>query len=112
MAKWSLQRDSEGGQGGKAQDGLLPIDRLAARIGVTEAIIRCSLLWLERKGLLRLQGWEEGDVARIKPGDGREGDSGERALLQEELKELLAEMRAYRRFFLRAQVQALGLDVE
>ena len=112
MAKWSLQRDSEGGQGGKAQDGLLPIDRLAARIGVTEAIIRCSLLWLERKGLLRLQGWEEGDVARIKPGDGREGDDGERALLQEELKELLAEMRAYRRFFLRAQVQALGLDVE
>ena len=109
MAKWSMQTGTDGAQGDKVEDGLLPIDRLAARIGVTEEVIRCSLLWLERKGLLRIQGWESGDVARIRPGDGRESDSEERALLQEELKALLAEVRAYRRFFLRAQVQALGL---
>lgn len=110
MAKWSLQPSSEGAQRGSAQEGLLPIDRLAARIGVTEEIVRCSLLWLERTGLLRLQGWEEGDVARVRPGDGREDSDTELTPLQEELKELLAEMRAYRRFFLRAPVKALGLE--
>ena len=109
MAKWSLQTGTDGAQGDKVGDGLLPIDRLAARVGVTEEVIRCSLLWLERKGLLRIQGWESGDVARIRPGDGRESDSEERALLQEELKALLAEVRAYRRFFVRARVPALGL---
>ena len=112
MAKWSLDAGSEGAQRGIAEDSLLPIDRLAARIGVTEEIIRCSLLWLEWKGLLRIQGWEGGDVARIKPGNGREDDDSERTPLQEELKELLAEMRAYRRFFERAQVRALGLGAD
>ena len=111
MAKWSLRSDREEAQGGTARESLLPIDRLAARVGVTEEIIRCSLLCLELKGLFRIQGWKGSEVARIKPGDGREGDDGERALLQVELKELLAEMRAYRRFFLRAQVQALGIIV-
>ena len=81
-------------------------------LGVTEKIVRCSLLWLEQKGLLRLQGWEEGDVARVVPGDGSEGDGGGRKLLQEELKALLAEVRAYRRFFQRAPVGALELELE
>ena len=112
MAKWSMRPGANGREGWAAQDSLLPIDRLAARIGVTEEIVRCSLLWLEQKGLLRLQGWEEGDVARVIPGDGREDDDGGRALLQEELKELLAEVRAYRRFFKRAPVGALGLAAE
>ena len=112
MAKWSMRPSANGREGGAAQDSRLPIDRLAARIGVTEAIIRCSLLWLEQKGLLRIDGWEEGDVARVGPGDGRERDDDERSLLQEELKELLAEVRAYRRFFQRAPVGALGLDGE
>ena len=110
MAKWSMRPSANGREGGAGEDSRLPIDRLAARIGVTEEIVRCSLLWLDRKGLLRLQGWEEGDVARVMPGDGSEGDGGERTLLQEELKELLAEVRAYRRFFQRAPVGALGLD--
>ena len=112
MAKWSLGFGPEREQRGLDQDGLLPIDRLAARIGVTEEIIRCSLLWLEWKGLLGIEGWEGGDVARIKPGSGREDNDTERAPLQEELKELMAEMRAYRRFFRRAQVKALGLGAD
>ena len=109
MAKWSMRPSANGREGGAGEDSRLPIDRLAARIGVTEEIVRCSLLWLDRKGLLRLQGWEEGDVARVMPGDGSEGDGGERTLLQEELQELLAEVRAYRRFFQRAPVGALGI---
>ena len=109
MAKWSMRPGADEGQGRAVQDGKLPIDRLAGRIGLTEEIVRCSLLWLEQKGLLQLRGWEEGDVALVMPGDGSEGDGSERRLLQEELKELLAEVRAYRRFFQRAPVGALGI---
>ncbi|MXX26427.1 MAG: single-stranded-DNA-specific exonuclease RecJ [Caldilineaceae bacterium SB0668_bin_21] len=112
MAKWSMRPGEDEGPGAGVQDGKLPIDRLAARIGLTEEIVRCSLLWLEQKGLVQLRGWEEGDVALVTPGDGSEGDGSERRLLQEELKELLAEVRAYRRFFQRAPVGALGLDGE
>ena len=111
MAKWSMRPGEDEGPAAGVQDGKLPIDRLAARIGLTEEIVRCSLLWLEQKGLLRIDGWEEGDVARVGPGDGRERDDDERSLLQEELKELLAEVRAFRRFFRRAPVGALGILV-
>ena len=109
MAKWSMRPGSQGVRPGMTQDSLLPVDRLAARIGVTEEVIRYSLLWLEQRGILRLQKWEGGDVARVEPGDGQERDDTERNLLQTKLKELLAEMRAYRRFFQRAQVKALGI---
>ena len=109
MAKWSMRPGSGGTRHGAAQDGLLPIVRLAARIGVTEEVIRYSLLWLEQRGILRLQKWEGGDVARVEPGDGQERNDTERSLPQTKLKELLAEMRAYRRFFQRAQVNALGI---
>ncbi len=92
-----------------AQDGRLPIARLAARIGVTEAIVRHALFWLEAKRILWVMEWESGDVARIAPGDGlTTGD----AVLQEkqaELTELLAEMRAWRRYFLRADLAELGM---
>lgn len=91
------------------EDGRLPIDRLAARIGVTEAIVRHALFWLEAKRILWVMEWESGDVARIAPGDGlKAGDSGLEEK-QAELSELLAEMRAWRRFFLRADLAELGL---
>lgn len=92
-----------------SQDGRLPIDRLAARIGVTEAIVRHALFWLEAKRLLWVMEWESGDVARIAPGDGlKAGDAGLEEK-QAELSELLGEMRAWRRFFLRAGLAELGL---
>jgi len=91
------------------QDGRLPIDRLAARIGVTEAIIRHALFWLEAKRILWVMEWESGDVARIAPGDGiAAGDSAQQEI-QAELSALLSEMRAWRRFFLRAGLGELGL---
>lgn len=100
MAKYGLRRN-----------GLLPMERLAARVGVTVGIIRHSLLWLEQKGLVRLEEWEDGDVVRIEAGNGLAREGAERDLLQAELGELLAEMRAYRRFFRRAQVRALGISL-
>ncbi|MCB0115054.1 MAG: hypothetical protein KDD84_13225, partial [Caldilineaceae bacterium] len=97
MVKYALARDCR-----------LPIDRLAARIATTEAVIRHSLRWLEVKKLIRLVEWEGGDIVRIAPGDGDPLDETERQILQAELDEQLAEVRAYRRFFKRAKIAELG----
>lgn len=101
MCKYALQRD-----------GLLQINRMAARLGTTEAVIRHSLLWLESRGQAHLLNWDpEGtpsDTVQIAAGDGVESREN-RDLLQSELDEQLAEVRAYRRFFGRAQIKELGL---
>jgi single-stranded-DNA-specific exonuclease len=96
-----------------ARDGLLNLERMAARLGTTEAMIRHSLLWLERRGLVALQEWEpagtSADSIRIAPGAGARQDE-EAEILAAELDEQLAEVRAYRRYFLRARVGELGLS--
>lgn len=101
MCKYALQRD-----------GLLQINRMAARLGTTEAVIRHSLLWLERRGQIALIDWDPAgtptDTVHIAPGSGVE-QREDRSVLQAELDEQLAEVRAYRRFFLRAKVRELGL---
>jgi single-stranded-DNA-specific exonuclease len=99
MAKYALSRDCR-----------LTIDQLAARIDTTEAVIRHSLLWLEMKNLIQLVEWESGDVVRIAAGNGNRPDETERQILEAELKEQLAEVSAYRRFFKRAKVAELRLD--
>ncbi len=101
MCKYALGRDH-----------LIYLDRMAARLGATEAVIRHSLLWLESRGLVQLVEWNPTgaptDTLRIAAGTGvvnRENDHQLRA----ELEEQLAEVRAYRRFFQRAKVSELGL---
>ncbi len=115
MCKYAMQR------GGAADIG-----RMAARLGVTEMIIRVSLLWLERREKIHVVRWEEGDAVQLRPSatdaspDGEDwetlltADAGGQSLpsadeLQARLMELLAEVRAYRRFYLRASVDELGL---
>lgn len=116
MCKYALQRD-----------GVVDMGRMAARLGVTEMIIRTGLLWLERKGVIRVARWGEGDAAQLEMAIDGESASHveERELfpiadgmgeplpsldeLQSRLMELLAEVRAYRRFFLRAPIEELGL---
>lgn len=92
------------------RDGLLHIDRMAARLGLTERAIRQSLLWLDRRGLITIVDWETSeaisDVVQIGPGGG-ERQAEEADLLQAELEAELAEIRAYRRYFLRARVNEL-----
>lgn len=109
MAKWAMKQRPKETQHGKPRESLLSVNRLAARIGVTDEIIRCSLLWLEEKRVLRLLQWESGNVARVEPGEGSEQDDAGRMPRQRQLEELLAEIRAYSRFFRRAQMKALGL---
>ena len=94
------------------QDGLLHLNRMAARLGVTEGVIRQCLLWLESKGLITLVEWspagQTSDTVHIEAGNGQQ-DADELALAQAELDEQLAEVRAYRRFFMRAGLKELGL---
>ncbi|MEZ4612593.1 MAG: hypothetical protein R2838_20505, partial [Caldilineaceae bacterium] len=93
-------------------DGLLDLNRMAARLGTTEAVIRHSLLWMEAKGLIRLQAWApagfSGDALHITQGDNLV-NRDEVHLLQAELDEQLSEVRAYRRYFQRARTGELGL---
>jgi len=90
------------------RDGRFPLDKAAARLGTTLGVVRHSLLWLEKKSMVALVAWPEDDVVQIAAGNGVE-DEADRAQLQAELDEQLAEVRAYRRFFARAQLRELGL---
>jgi single-stranded-DNA-specific exonuclease len=86
----------------------LQLDRMAARLGLTPQIIRQSLLWLQAKSHFKLQGWEKDGTAQIVAAS-EEADDETAQLLLAQLTELLAEVRAYRRYFLRAKTAALGL---
>ncbi|MCC6458491.1 MAG: DHH family phosphoesterase [Caldilineaceae bacterium] len=98
MCKYALQRGQP-----------LQLDRMAARLGLTTHIMRHSLLWLQAKSHLSLQGWENDDNVQISATPSATSDPEAALLLQAQLTELLAEVRAYRRYFLRAKLSALGL---
>jgi hypothetical protein len=98
MCKYALQRGHS-----------LQLERMAARLGLTTQIVRHSLLWLQAKGHLSLQSWENDDTVQITTA-GTNDDPESAPLLQAQLTELLAEVRAYRRYFLRAKPSALGLS--
>lgn len=97
MCKFALQRAGE-----------IDLERMAARLALTESTIRRSLLWLERKGLIRITQWQTQTVATIAPGTPQPEDK-EAAILRAELEASLAEIRAYRRYFRRAPAKHLGL---
>jgi single-stranded-DNA-specific exonuclease len=95
-----------------ARDGLLNIGRMAARLGTTEAVVRHGLLWLEHRGMVKLVAFDPVgapvDSVQVVAGNGQRQDD-QANLVQAELEEQLAEVRAYRRFFLRAKVSELGI---
>ncbi len=107
MCKYALAHDKE-----------LNVERMAARLGTTEAVIRRSLLWLESRGLIVLAEWQQGDSLRVEPGprpsagdsDGTRDTAAD--ILQAELEQELAEVRAYRRYYLRAGLHQLGLGID
>jgi hypothetical protein len=93
-----------------APTSLLDVNRMAARLGLTEAIIRQSLLWMEARGEIYLIEWQEGDTVRIAAGDGRP-QRAQLKEIEEEIEEQLAEVRAFRRFFQRARLADLSLHL-
>lgn len=112
MCKYALNRD-----------GRLHLERMAARLGQSNAIIRYALLLLESQGQIALTGWEQGDELRVAPPHpntpstpthsqmeyAQAGDNESSIGYQNLLSEALAEVRAYRRYFLRAAPDQLGL---
>lgn len=97
MAKYAL-----------AHGAVIDVGRMAARLGQTEAVVRTALLLLAARGILHIEEWLDGDRARIVAGKATGHEPDAEALWQE-LDALLAEVRAYRRFVLRARVEELGL---
>lgn len=97
MCKYALQRGQP-----------LQLERMAARLGLTPQIIRQSLLWLQARSHFKIQGWEKDGTAQIvQASDEADHEAAQLHLAQ--ITELLAEVRAYRRYFLRAKPSALGL---
>lgn len=88
------------------------IGRMAARIGVTEAMVRTALLILTEGDAIRIQKWLEGDGVRIVAGERQSAGplpASDRAReLAAILREQTAETRAYRRFFRTARADLLG----
>jgi single-stranded-DNA-specific exonuclease len=89
---------------------LLDINRMAARLGVTEAVMRQALLWLEARGEIYLIEWQAGDTVRVAAGDGLPRRD-QLQQIEAEIEELLAEVRAFRRFFQRARLSDLNLHL-
>lgn len=94
------------------REGAAEINRMAARLGTTEAVVRRSLLWLEERSVVLILEWGAGDAVRLAPPEAAPqapvAPSGEAH--EAILAELLAEIRAYRRFFQRAKLSDLDLD--
>jgi hypothetical protein len=102
------------------RDGRLHLDRMAARLGQTVTVIRHALLWLRNSGRLQLVNWEQDEGLRVAPPHGTDANidglspqvPGKHDDNEEELdllREALSEVRAYRRYFLRATPEQLGL---
>jgi single-stranded-DNA-specific exonuclease len=112
--------------------GRADVGRMAARLGLSETVIRSSLLWLVKRGVIHIERWLEGDALQLgagartaPPNDTAPADGEGEALLaaheqgseplavdsdpQVLLLEQLAEVRAYRRFFQRVKLEELGL---
>ncbi len=66
MCKYALQRGQP-----------LQLDRMAARLGVTTHIVRHSLLWLQAKSQISLQGWEKDGRVQISNPHPSETDNGD-----------------------------------
>lgn len=112
MCKYALNLPAASAQGAGSQGASpqLDINRMAARLGVTEAILRQALLWLEARGDIYLIEWQAGDTVRIAAGDGRTNRE-QMKQIETEIEEMLAEVRAYRRYFQRARVADLNLQL-
>lgn len=89
------------------QDGVT-LARLAAATAQRETAVRLGLGWLEAQGYVRLH-WAEGQVY-LSAGDSGEQDAARSAEMSARLRELLAETRAFRKFYNQAGLDALQID--
>lgn len=110
-----------------ARDLSADVEAMAARIGATEAIVRQTLRWLAATGEIRLGAWT-GDRVQVLAADapfqqppGDESDSFATGAasglettadeIESEVRKLIGEMAAWRTFYLREPLDAIGFRV-
>ena len=87
--------------------GVVSIERLAGATGHRVLTVRRGLEWLAAKGRLGPPDWL--DDARVELVEGGAPDAESPEAIQEALRALLMETHAYRAYFRRASLEALGL---
>ena len=93
MARWAVEHE----------DGLLDLERMAARLGLGEGAALAALRALEAGGALQLQAGAEG--WRVEAGDGAAAPAAQRRRRLEALERHLQEAAAFR-----AAYPSLGLE--
>lgn len=88
----------------RSDEGLVSIQRLAAATAQRGAVVQAGLRWLAGRGHVRIVA-EEGGAVWLDAGDGV--SSPEWHVVTAQLRELLAETAAYRRYFSQADAEAL-----
>lgn len=89
--------------------GIVSLTRLAAASGQREGTLRKALQWMEQHGLLQVTFLPENN-AQISPGTGKVNPSEGETLAQ--LKILLAETQAYRKYFKAAEPEHLWAGIQ
>jgi hypothetical protein len=87
--------------------GVVSIERMAGATGQRVLTIRRGLEWLAAKGQLAPPDWL--DDERVSLAEGGSPDDKSLEGIQEALRALLMETHAYRVYFRRASLEALGL---
>jgi single-stranded-DNA-specific exonuclease len=96
LVKFSLNKQPDGTE--------VSLARLAGACAQREASVRKGLAWLEARGMVQVLP-QEGDLLRLSPGTGQARP--ESAALQEQIRTLLDETSAYRRYFRTAPLETL-----
>jgi hypothetical protein len=88
----------------RTENGLVSVPRLAAATAQRATVVRLGLRWLVSRGHVRIR-TEEGDAVWLEAGD--RDSSPDLALVTAQLRELLAETAAFRRYFAQADAEVL-----
>jgi single-stranded-DNA-specific exonuclease len=89
--------------------GVVSVERLAGATGQRVLTVRKGLEWLAAKGSLAAPDWLDDEQVSLAEGDSPDAEALE--ALQEALRALLMETYAYRVYFQRASLDALGLSI-
>jgi DNA-binding transcriptional regulator YhcF (GntR family) len=88
----------------RTEDGLVSVQRLAAATAQHTGAVQLGLRWLASRGHVRIQA-EEGDAIWLAAGD--RSSSADLAAVTTQLREVLAETAAFRRYFSQADADVL-----
>jgi DNA-binding transcriptional regulator YhcF (GntR family) len=85
-------------------EGMVSMERLAAATAQRTTVVRSGLRWLAGRGYVRITA-EQGDALRLATGD--PSTSTDIAATSAQLRALLAETAAFRRYFSQADAEVL-----